>query len=165
MSVRRTRRVTAGAVIGAMAVVGGGLTAATSAAQPEGQPEAQWFFPLPKEPVATGYGGAVATVDADATSAGLSALKRGGNAVDAAVASAAALGVTDPFSAGIGGGGFFVYYDASTGEVSTLDGRETAPASATDELFIDPETGEELGFQEARVSGLSIGVPGTLATW
>src|SRR5690625_2804176 len=161
MSVQRTRRVTVGAMIGAMVVAGGGLTAATSAAEPE----AQWFLPLPKEPVATGYGGAVATVDVDATSAGLSALKLGGNAVDAAVASAAALGVTEPFSAGIGGGGFFVYYDASTGEVSTLDGRETAPASATDELFIDPETGEALGFQEARASGLSIGAPGTLATW
>src|SRR5690349_14224159 len=83
-----------------------------------------------KEPTAIGYGGAVATVDADATAIGLDVLRRGGNAVDAAVAAAAALGVTEPFSAGIGGGGFFVHYDARTGRVSTIDGRETAPATA-----------------------------------
>src|SRR5690242_14665065 len=58
-----------------------------------------------------GYGGAVVTVDADATRAGLEVLRRGGNAVDAAVAAAATLGVTEPFSAGVGGGGFFLYYN------------------------------------------------------
>nr|WP_203453877.1 gamma-glutamyltransferase [Jiangella aurantiaca] len=119
--------------------------------------------PPPKQPTATGYGGAVATVDADATAAGLRVLRRGGTAVDAAVAAAAALGVSEPFSAGIGGGGFFVHYDAKSGEVSTLDGRESAPASATDQLFI--EDGTPLTFPEARVSGLSVGTPGTLATW
>ncbi|PSL01114.1 gamma-glutamyltranspeptidase/glutathione hydrolase [Haloactinopolyspora alba] len=119
----------------------------------------------PKQPVATGFGGAVATVDADATAAGMRALRRGGTATDAAVAAAAALGVTEPFSSGIGGGGFYVHYDAGTGEVSTLDGRETAPAAATEELFIDAETGEPLPFQQARVSGLSVGTPGTLQTW
>ncbi|WP_420813988.1 gamma-glutamyltransferase [Phytoactinopolyspora endophytica] len=118
-----------------------------------------------KEPVAVGYGGAVSTVDADATAAGMHMLRRGGTAADAAIAAAAALGVTEPFSAGIGGGGFFVHYDADTGEVSTLDGRETAPAAATDQLFIDDETGEPLAFGEARVSGLSVGTPGTLQTW
>ncbi|NED97671.1 gamma-glutamyltransferase [Phytoactinopolyspora alkaliphila] len=119
----------------------------------------------PKTPVAVGIGGAVSTVDADATAAGLRMLRRGGTAVDAAVAAAAALGVTEPFSAGIGGGGFFVYYDAASGTVSTLDGRETAPATAGADLLLDPEAGEPLPFQEARVSGLSIGTPGTLQTW
>lgn len=90
-------------------------------------------------------------------------LRRGGNAVDAAVAAAAALGVTEPFSAGIGGGGFLVYYDARSGAVSTLDGRESAPATA--QRFIDSATGQPLAFQEARVGGLSVGTPGTLATW
>jgi gamma-glutamyltranspeptidase / glutathione hydrolase len=118
-----------------------------------------------KVPVAEGYGGAVSTVDLDATRAGLGVLRKGGNAVDAAVAAAATLGVTEPFSAGIGGGGFFVFRDGSSGEVHTIDGRETAPAAATEDLFIDPGTGGPLPFEQARVSGLSVGVPGTPATW
>ena len=83
--------------------------------------------PPPKNPTAFGYGGAVSSVDPYATAAGLEVLRRGGNAVDAAVATAAAVGVTEPYSAGIGGGGYFVYYDARTRRVHTLDGRETAP--------------------------------------
>ncbi|GIF17669.1 gamma-glutamyltranspeptidase [Paractinoplanes tereljensis] len=116
-------------------------------------------------PTATGYGGAVATVDPTATAVGLDVLRRGGNAVDAAVAAAATLGVTEPFSAGIGGGGFFVYYDAKHRRVSTIDGREAGPATMTSTYFIDPADGLPYDFQEARVSGLSVGVPGTLATW
>ncbi|GAA3131862.1 gamma-glutamyltransferase [Nonomuraea salmonea] len=65
-----------------------------------------------KAPVAEGYGGAVATVDLDATKAAISVLRKGGNAVDAAVAAGAVLGVTEPYSAGLAGGGFMVYYDA-----------------------------------------------------
>ncbi|HEX7744058.1 MAG TPA: gamma-glutamyltransferase, partial [Micromonosporaceae bacterium] len=120
----------------------------------------------PKVPVAVGYGGAVSTVDATATAVGLDVLRGGGNAVDAAVAAAATLGVTEPFSAGIGGGGFLVYYDAKTGTVHTIDGRESAPASMTETAFMrNPATGERMDFDEARVSGLSVGVPGTLLTW
>ncbi|MEV8506160.1 gamma-glutamyltransferase [Actinoplanes sp. NPDC051475] len=116
-------------------------------------------------PTAVGFGGAVSTVDATATAVGLDVLRRGGNAVDAAVAAAATLGVTEPFSAGIGGGGFFVYYDAERGTVSTIDGRESGPATMTEDIFIDPADGKPYDFQEARVSGLSVGTPGTLATW
>src|SRR5512142_202847 len=79
-----------------------------------------------RAPIAVGTGGAVATVDPDATRVGLEVLARGGNAADAAVAAAAALGVTEPYSAGLGGGGCFVYYDAKSGQVRTIDGRETA---------------------------------------
>ena len=91
-----------------------------------------------KHPVAVGSGGAVSSVDPEATEAGLKVLRRGGNAVDAAVATAAALGVTEPYSAGIGGGGYFVYYNARTGRISTLDGRETAPESIDPDAFLDP---------------------------
>ncbi|WP_028637437.1 gamma-glutamyltransferase [Nocardioides sp. URHA0032] len=120
----------------------------------------------PKHPTARGYGGAVTSVDPDASAIGLEVLKAGGNAVDAAVATAAALGVTEPFSSGIGGGGYFVYYDAKTREVHTIDGRETAPAAMPHDAFIDPKTGKPYGFSPARVtSGVSVGVPGSLATW
>jgi len=119
----------------------------------------------PNGPTASGYGGAVSTVDPTATAVGLDVLRRGGNAVDAAVAAAATLGVTEPFSAGIGGGGFFVYYDAKSRQVHTIDGREAGPSDMTEDYFIDPADGLPYDFQEARVSGLSVGAPGTLATW
>ncbi|MEU0006715.1 gamma-glutamyltransferase [Streptomyces sp. NPDC006314] len=117
----------------------------------------------PKVPVAVGYGGAVASVDADASAAGIEVLRHGGNAVDAAVATAAALGVTEPYSAGVGGGGYFVYYDARSRTVHTIDGRETAPLSADSDLFT--ENGKPLAFADAVSSGLSVGTPGTPATW
>ncbi|MFG2497798.1 gamma-glutamyltransferase [Streptomyces sp. NPDC048441] len=116
-----------------------------------------------KQPVAVGYGGAVASVDADASAAGIEVLKKGGNAVDAAVATAAALGVTEPYSAGVGGGGYFVHYDAKTHKVSTIDGRETAPRTADSGLFL--ENGKPLPFEDAVTSGLGVGTPGTPATW
>jgi gamma-glutamyltranspeptidase / glutathione hydrolase len=120
---------------------------------------------LPKQAVAVGTGGAVASDDVEATSAGLEVLRHGGNAIDAAVAVGATLGVADPFVAGIGGGGYLVYYDARTHLVSTIDGRETAPRLATASMFIDQVTGRPLAFPVAVTSGLSVGVPGTLMTW
>ncbi|WP_329125125.1 gamma-glutamyltransferase [Streptomyces sp. NBC_01465] len=119
--------------------------------------------PPVKTPVAVGYGGAVSSVDADASAAGIEVLRKGGNAVDAAVATAAALGVTEPYSAGVGGGGYFVYYDAKSRKVHTIDGRETAPLSADSSLFL--ENGKPLAFADAVTSGLSVGTPGTPGTW
>jgi gamma-glutamyltranspeptidase/glutathione hydrolase len=121
--------------------------------------------PPVKQPVATGTGGAIATVDLDASAAGLEVLRRGGNAVDAAVAAAATLGVTEAYSAGIGGGGFMVVYLAGQRRVVTIDGRETAPAAFEEDSFIDPATGAPIPFAERVTSGLGVGVPGTLATW
>ncbi|HWJ11987.1 MAG TPA: gamma-glutamyltransferase [Nocardioides sp.] len=122
--------------------------------------------PPPKVPTATGHGGAVSSVDPNATAIGLDVLRRGGNAVDAAVATAAALGVTEPYSAGVGGGGYLVHYDAASGEVTTIDGRETAPAAMQPDAFIDPATGKPYPFSPDLVtSGVSVGVPGTPATW
>ena len=116
-----------------------------------------------KAPLAVGYGGAVSSVDRDASAAGIEVLRKGGNAVDAAVATAAALGVTEPYSAGIGGGGYFVYYDAESRTVQTIDGRETAPLTADKNLFV--ENGKPVPFAQAVSSGLSVGTPGTPATW
>ncbi len=140
-------------------VVSIGAAAPPSHSPPAGTPAGT---PV-KTPVAAGYGGAVASVDADASAAGIEVLRRGGNAVDAAVATAAALGVTEPYSAGIGGGGFFVYYDAKSRAVRTIDGRETAPGSADASLFL--ENGKPIPFEEGMTSGLGVGTPGTPATW
>jgi gamma-glutamyltranspeptidase/glutathione hydrolase len=116
-----------------------------------------------KTPLAVGYGGAVSSIDFDASAAGIEVLKRGGNAVDAAVATAAALGVTDPYSTGIGGGGYLVHYSAKDHRVHTIDGRESAPASATARLLT--ENGKAIPSAEVINSGLSVGTPGTPATW
>lgn len=114
-------------------------------------------------PTAVGTGGAAASVERLATDAAISTLRQGGNAVDAAVAAAAVLGVTEPFSAGIGGGGFMVVYDSSEGKVTTIDHRETAPAAMSPTSFW--ENGAPLPFNAARYSGLSVGVPGTVQGW
>jgi gamma-glutamyltranspeptidase/glutathione hydrolase len=115
---------------------------------------------------AHGTGGAVSSVDANASKIGRDVLKRGGNAADAAVAMASALGVAEPYSAGVGGGGYFVYYDARSKKVSTIDGRETAPAGINRHAFIDPATGQPYPFSPQLVSsGVAVGVPGTVATW
>ena len=111
---------------------------------------------------AQGSGGAAATVDSVATGAARDVLRRGGNAVDAAVAAAAVLGVTEPYSSGIGGGGFMVIRRPN-GKVTTIDSREKAPAGMRPDSFI--ENGTALAFNDARYSGLSAGVPGTPAGW
>ena len=112
---------------------------------------AQATPPVTKAPVAVGRGGAASTVDIDATRVAIDVLGHGGNAIDAAVATAATLGVTEPFSSGLGGGGFLVFYNARTKTVHTIDGRETAPATMREKAFIDSATGEPLQFQEARM--------------
>jgi gamma-glutamyltranspeptidase/glutathione hydrolase len=118
-----------------------------------------------KQAVAVGSGGAVASADLDASRAGIDVLRHGGNAIDAAVATASTLGVTEPFVAGPGGGGYFVVYLAHQHRVVTIDGRETCPAGCRPDMFIDPATGQPLPFEQARRSGLSVGVPGMVRTW
>jgi gamma-glutamyltranspeptidase/glutathione hydrolase len=116
-----------------------------------------------KTPVATGSGGAVATISEPASKAALTILNQGGNAIDAAVAAAATLGVTDPFSCGIGGGGFMMIYLAKDRRVITIDHREMAPASTRPTTL--QENGKELDFEQTVASGLSVGVPGTVRGW
>ncbi len=160
MAHTRGLRLAALGVAGATAVAGLGVGLAPSSAQADGP-----YYPT-KTPTSTGFGGAVTSVDPEASKVGLDVLKKGGNAVDAAVATAAALGVTEPYSSGLGGGGYFVYYDAKTGAVRTIDGRETAPKAMPNDAFIDPSTGKPYNFTPQLVtSGVSVGVPGTPATW
>jgi gamma-glutamyltranspeptidase / glutathione hydrolase len=134
-------------------VIAAALAASSAAAQPA---------PLVKAPTAVGSGGAAATVEVLATEAAVEALRHGANAVDATVVAAGVLGVTEPFSCGIGGGGFMVIRTAD-GDVTTIDGRETAPAAMRPDSFW--EGGGPLPFNAARFSGLSAGVPGTVRSW
>lgn len=161
MRTRRAVQITSVAACGALALAALTATSATGSTSGRGHGHAP-----PADATAVGSGGAVASVDAEATKVGLDVLRRGGNAADAAVATASALGVTEPYSAGIGGGGYFVYFDARTGKVSTIDGRETAPAGIRPDAFVDPATGEPYPFTPQLVSsGVAVGVPGTVATW
>ncbi len=118
----------------------------------------------PVTPVASGSGGAVASMDVGASRAGIDVLKRGGNAVDAAVATASALGVTVPWVAGPGGGGFMVIYNARTHTVTTVDGRETCPAACTSTMFLN-SSGQPQNYTAASDQPLATGVPSNLATW
>src|SRR5918994_839350 len=94
-----------------------------------------------------------------AAEAGIEVLRAGGNAADALVAVQAVLGLVEPQSSGMGGGAFLVWYDGKTGKLTTFDGRETAPAAATPDLFLG-EDGQPPEFMDAVVGGRSVGVPG-----
>jgi len=106
-------------------------------------------------------GAMVAAANPHAVDAGLEILRQGGSAVDAALAVQAVLGLVEPQSSGLGGGAFLLYYDAATGDVTAYDGRETAPAGATPDLFL--RDGKPEDFVEAVRSGRSVGVPGAVA--
>jgi gamma-glutamyltranspeptidase / glutathione hydrolase len=151
------RRALAGLAVALCAAFCATLPAAASAATRSDR--------VPDTPVAVGTGGAVASMDVDASHAGIDVLKRGGNAVDAAVATASALGVTVPWVAGPGGGGFMVIYNARTHTVTTVDGRETCPAACTTTMFVDPTTGKPMDYTAASDQPLATGVPSNLATW
>jgi gamma-glutamyltranspeptidase/glutathione hydrolase len=125
---------------------------------------------LPAAPeIASGYRAGMKTVFAErhmvaaanplATEAGRQMLRQGGSAIDAAVAVQAMLTLVEPQATGIGGGSFIVYFDGS--KVQAFDGRETAPAGATEALFLRPD-GKPMAFAEAQIGGRSVGVPGNL---
>src|SRR5919199_1585737 len=119
-----------------------------------------------KQPTALGSGGAAASVDPLATRAAISVLRRGGNAADAAIAAASVLGVVEPYSCGVGGGGFMVIRDGLTGQITTVGSREKAPAAIRpDSFFINGQPPTDAQFPINRYSGLSVGVPGTPAAW
>jgi gamma-glutamyltranspeptidase / glutathione hydrolase len=113
-----------------------------------------------KQPTAVGRAGVAASVDQQGTKAAVDVLRRGGNAVDAAIAAAGVLGVVEPYSCGVGGGGFLSVYTARDGKVHTIDARETAPAGMDANAFVGLTP-----FEQQRVSGMSVGVPGTVRAW
>ena len=102
----------------------------------------------------------VAAANPLAVEAGARVLRQGGSAADAMISVQAVLGLVEPQSSGLGGGAFLVWYDAATGEVTTLDGRETAPLAADPRQFLTEE-GDPKRFFDAVVGGLSVGTPGT----
>ncbi|HSJ97366.1 MAG TPA: gamma-glutamyltransferase, partial [Myxococcota bacterium] len=116
--------------------------------------EARAAAPAP----AVGARGMVVSAERHATEAGLAMLRAGGNAIDAAVAAAFAIGVTEPYHSGIGGGGFLLIHLAS-GETIALDARETAPAAAHAELFVAPGVAADA----SRSGPLSVATPGLVA--
>ena len=108
-------------------------------------------------------GAMVAAADPRAVEAGLEVLRKGGTAVDAAIAVHAVLGLVEPQSSGLGGGAFMVYYDRAIGVTTVFDGRETAPKAIGPDLF--QKDGETMGFIDAWQSGRSVGVPGQVALY
>lgn len=104
----------------------------------------------------------VVTANGHATDAGAEIIEAGGSAVDAAVAILSVLTLVEPQSSGLAGGAFMVHYDASERKLSVFDGRERAPASATQDMFLS-ETGKPMAYLEAKHSGLSVGVPSAVS--
>ncbi|WP_374978528.1 gamma-glutamyltransferase [Mesobacillus zeae] len=111
--------------------------------------------------VAYGSDGMVATAHPLATEIGKDVLKKGGNAIDAAVAIQFALNVVEPMMSGIGGGGFMMVYDGKTKETNIINSRERAPEGASPDMFLD-ENGKPVPFEERSTGGEAVGVPGTL---
>ena len=104
----------------------------------------------------------VAAANPMAVEAGLEVLRRGGSAVDAAIAVQMVLGVVEPQASGIGGGGFLLHYDSATQAIAVYDGREAAPAGASPTMFLGAD-GKPIDLFQAVVSGISVGVPGAIA--
>jgi len=129
----------------------------------QAQPEAATNSPsvIPAKPVVRARKHMVVAANRHASAAGLEILKAGGSAVDAAIAVQMVLNVVEPQSSGIGGGAFMMHFTASSGAIDAYDGRETAPAAATPDMFMKPD-GKRMGFHDAVPGGLSVGVPGLL---
>jgi len=108
-------------------------------------------------------GAMAAAANPYAVDAAIEMLEKGGHAVDAAIAAHAVLGLVEPQSSGLGGGGFMLVYEREDGSLTFFDGREVAPAGATADMFM--RDGEVMNFFEAWQSGKAIGVPGAVALY
>ena len=103
----------------------------------------------------------VAVAHRQAAEAAQAMLAQGGNALDAAVAAQAMLGLVEPQSSGLGGGAYLLFYEAASRRITAWDGRETAPAAAGPDLFLGPD-GAPLPFATARIGGRAVGAPGVI---
>lgn len=119
------------------------------------------LFAVASSPATARNQAIASSADPRATAAGAEILAKGGSAADATMAMMLALTVVEPQSSGIGGGGFLVHYDAEGGKISTINGRETAPAAATPQRFTDAN-GKPIPFLQAFPGGKSVGVPGNI---
>jgi gamma-glutamyltranspeptidase/glutathione hydrolase len=137
------------------AILGGAATLAQTPAPPE---ETNGF--TSKAP-AVAIRHMAAAANPLAADAGREILRQGGSALDAAIAMQMVLTLVEPQSSGLGGGAFLIHFDASKKEMRTYDGRETAPAGVTSDLFLDSE-GKPLPFSAASIGGHAVGVPGVL---
>ncbi len=135
--------------------------AAPEAATPSPAPAAVAAAKPAPRPAARAAKHMVAAENPLAAQAGLEILRAGGSAIDAAIAVQMVLNVVEPQSSGIGGGGFLVHYAAKSQSIEAYDGRETAPAAATPDMFLDSD-GSPRKFHDAVPGGLSVGVPGLL---
>ncbi|MGZ9114308.1 MAG: gamma-glutamyltransferase family protein [Brevundimonas sp.] len=151
---RRPVRVLTAVFVAAGLALGGCGGASWGTADPASAPARMAAAPVARGPF-------VAAANPLAVEAGLKVLREGGSAVDAAVAIQAVLGLVEPQSSGLGGGAFMMVFDAAAGEITSYDGRETAPAAATPELFY--EDGRPLTVGDAVLSGRSTGAPGAVA--
>jgi gamma-glutamyltranspeptidase/glutathione hydrolase len=129
------------------AIVGAALLCSATAAAPDRRPARSPIFVVAANPLAA--------------DAGMRVLRRGGSAADAALAVQAMLSLVEPQSSGLGGGAFMTFYDGRTSRITVYDGRETAPAAAGADMFLDAD-GKPLPFDQAVLSGRATGVPGAL---
>ncbi len=146
------RRIAWGCILAAL------LLAAVSAPPPAGAHEGSETDARPT----TAHRHLVSSANPHASRAGLEILRAGGSAVDAAIAMQAVLGLVEPQSSGIGGGGFLLHFDAASGRIDAYDGRETAPAGIDETLFLDSE-GRPMDYMDAALGGRAVGVPGVMA--
>ncbi|MCB1461798.1 MAG: gamma-glutamyltransferase [Nitratireductor sp.] len=142
--------------------IASGHPAAAQEASERIAPEAGHGLRADVAPPATAREFMVVSANPEASRAGLAILEKGGNAIDAMIAVQVVLGLVEPQSSGLGGGAFVVYWDQKTQKLTTLDGRETAPAEATPDLFLDAG-GKPLRFFDAVIGGRSVGTPATVA--
>ena len=158
------------AALGLLATLQGAATAQPAATVTPAPAPARSITPDVAPEAASGYTAKkavqsrrfmIATANPHASEAGQEILKAGGSAIDATIAAALVLNLTEPQSSGIGGGAFMVSYDASRKRIAAFDGREKAPAAARADRFLD-SSGKPLGFRDAINSGKSVGVPGQL---